>query len=164
MRAIGRFLAELAGVFLAGVLGFLAMLLLVAGVVLAWLIGCVSGLFLIIALAESAWWLHTHSHHAAVTALGYYGYAAGAFAMIPVLLFLKEKLFGWPERRRQQIAMRRVGMLRLARDALFEPSQKEFYARLHSTPNTHFQRCDRRDECLSKARAEGRSPAIDRTG
>jgi hypothetical protein len=126
MRAIGRFLAELAGVFLAGVLGFFAMLLLIAGAVLAWLVGCVSGLFLLIAVAESGWWLHTHSHHSAVTALGYYGYAAGAFAMIPVLLFLKEKLIGWPERRRQQIAMRRVGMLRLAHDAPFEPSQKEF--------------------------------------
>lgn len=126
MRAIGRFLAELVGVFLAGVLGFFAMLLLIAGVVLAWLVCCVSGLFLLIAVAESGWWLHTHSQHAAVTALGYYGYAAGTFAMIPVLFFLKEKLISWPERHRQQIAMRRVGMLRLAYDAAFEPAQKEF--------------------------------------
>ncbi len=88
---IGRFLAELVGVFLAGVLSLFAMLILAAGAVLAWLIGCMSGLFLLIALAESAWWLHTPSHHAAVTALGYYGYAVGTFALIPVLLFLKEK-------------------------------------------------------------------------
>ena len=149
MRAIGRFLAELAGVFLAGVLGFLAMLLLAAGAVLAWLIGCVSGLFLLIALAESAWWLHTHSHHAAVTALGYYGYAAGTFAMIPVLFFLKENLTGWPERRRQQLAMRRIGMLRLAYDAPFEPSQKKFKywqskASMHriSAPDMGFRRTD----------------------
>ncbi len=123
MRVIGRFLAELVGVFLAGVLGFFAMLILAAGAVLAWLIGCVSGLFLLIALAESAWWLHTHNHHAAVTALGYYGYAAGTFALIPVLFFLKEKLTGWPANRRQQLAMRRIGRLRLAPDESFEPPE-----------------------------------------
>lgn len=100
MRAIGGFLTELVGVFLAGVIGFFAMLVLAAGAVLAWLIGCVSGLFLLIALAEPVWWLHTHSHYAAVTALGYYGYAAGTFALIPVLFFLKEKLTGWPEGRK----------------------------------------------------------------
>ena len=114
MRATGRFLAELVGVFLAGVLGFFVMLILAAGAVLVWPIGCASGLFLLIALAESRWWLHSHSHHAAVTALGYYGYAAGTFALIPVLLFLKEKVAGWPERRRQQVAMQRIGGLRLA--------------------------------------------------
>jgi hypothetical protein len=59
VRAIGRFLGELVGVYVAGVFGFFLMLVLVADAVLAWLIGCVSGLFLIIALAESAWWLHT---------------------------------------------------------------------------------------------------------
>jgi uncharacterized membrane protein len=123
MRAIGRFLAELVGVFLAGVLGFFTMRLLIAGAVLAWLIGCVSGLFLLVALAESAWWLHTHSHHTAVTALGYYGYAACTFALIAVLFFLKDKLTGWPERRRQQVAMCRIGGLRLAPDAPFEPPQ-----------------------------------------
>ena len=53
MRAIGRFLAELVGVLIAGVLGFFAMLMLAAWAMLIWLIGCVSGLFLIIALAES---------------------------------------------------------------------------------------------------------------
>jgi hypothetical protein len=72
MHAIGRFLADLIGVYVAGVFGFFLMLVLLAGAVLAWLIGCVSALFLIIALTESGWWLHTHSHHAAVTALGYY--------------------------------------------------------------------------------------------
>lgn len=123
MRAIGRFLAELVGVFLAGVLSFFTMSILAAGAMLIWLIGCVSGLFLIIALAESGWWLHTHSHHAAVTALGYYGYAAGTFALIPMLVFLKDKLTGWPARRRQQIAMRRIGRLRLARDESFEPAR-----------------------------------------
>ena len=96
MHATGRFLGELAGVFLASVFGFFVLLILAAGAVLAWLIGCVSGLFLIIALAESGWWLHTHSQHAAVTAIGYYAYAAGTFALIPMLYFLKDKLIGWP--------------------------------------------------------------------
>ena len=40
-------------------------MILVAGTVSAGLIGCVSGLFLMIAVSESAWWLHTHSYHAA---------------------------------------------------------------------------------------------------
>jgi hypothetical protein len=110
MRAIGRFLLELAGVYIAGVVGFFVMLILAAGAVLVWLTGCVSGLFLIIALAESAWWLHTHSHHAAVTALGYYGYAAGTFALISVLFFLKDKLTGWPDRCQQRIVMQRIGV------------------------------------------------------
>jgi hypothetical protein len=101
MRAIGRFTGELLGVFSSGVLGFFAMLLLAAGTVLAWLVGCVSALLLIIALAELAWWLHTHSHHAAVTALGFYGYAAATFALIPMLFWLKDKVTGSPERRRQ---------------------------------------------------------------
>jgi hypothetical protein len=103
MRTIGRFAGELLGVFSSGVLGFCAMLLLAAGTVFAWLIGCASALLLIVALAESAWWLHTHSHHAAVTALGFYGYAAVTFALIPVLSWLKDKLTGWPERRRQSV-------------------------------------------------------------
>jgi CHASE2 domain-containing sensor protein len=92
MRAIGHFVGELATVFIASVIGFFMVLLLAAGAVLACLIGCASALFLLIALAETAWWLHTHDHHAAMTALGYYGYAAGTFALIPVLSTLKEKL------------------------------------------------------------------------
>lgn len=119
MRAIGRFLGELVGVFVAGVFGFFLMLVLAAGVVLVWLIGCVSGLFLIIALAESAWWLHTHSHHAAVTALGYYGYASGTFALISVLFDLKDRLPGWPQYHHQRVAMRHAGALRVPE---FDPS------------------------------------------
>lgn len=114
MRAIVGFLAELLGVFAAGVFGFFVLLALAAGVLLVWLIGCVSGLFLIIALAESAWWLYTHSHHAAVTALGYYGYAAGMFALIPVQFHLKDRLAAWPGHRRQRAAARRNAGLRLA--------------------------------------------------
>jgi len=92
MRAAGRLLADLAGVFLAGVLGFFVMLVLAAGAVMVWLAGCASALFLLIALAETAWWLHAPGHHAAVTALGYFGYAAGSCAVIPVLSSLREKL------------------------------------------------------------------------
>ncbi|HUZ64823.1 MAG TPA: hypothetical protein VMU82_14055 [Acetobacteraceae bacterium] len=122
MRVLGGFLAELLGVFAAGVFGFFVMLALAAGVLLVWLIGCVSGLFLIIALVESAWWLYAHSHHAAVTALGYYGYAAGTFALIPVLFYLKDKLAAWPEQRRERIATRRIAGLRLAHGEPFEPT------------------------------------------
>jgi hypothetical protein len=126
MRAIGRFLEELAGVFVAGVFGFFLMLVLAAGVLLVWLTGCMSGVLLIIALAESAWWLHRHSHQAAVTALGYYGYASGTFALISVLFFLKEKLTGWPEHARQQVIRQRISGLRLVEDAPFESSPVKY--------------------------------------
>lgn len=119
MRAAGGFLGELAGVFLAGVFGFFLMLVMAGGLVLAWLIGCVSGLFLIIALAESGWWLYTHSVHAGLTALGYFGYAATTFALIPVLAFLKEKLTGWPAHHGGKINVERISGLRLTRDVPF---------------------------------------------
>lgn len=63
-----------------------------------------------------------HSHYVAATAIGYYGYAADIFALIPALFFLKEKLTGWPERRRQLVTMQRIGRLRRARDESFETS------------------------------------------
>ena len=100
MRAIAQLISEALSVFVSSVLGFFALLLLAVGAVLAWLIGCASALFLLIALAESVWWLHTHSHHAAVTALGFYGYAAATFALIPVLFLLRDKFSDRPERRR----------------------------------------------------------------
>ncbi len=100
VRAIASFLGELLILFISSVLGFFVLVLLTAGTALALFLGCASTIFLLIALAESVWWLYTHSPHAAVTALGFYGYAAGTFAMIPVLFFLKDKLSGWPERRR----------------------------------------------------------------
>jgi hypothetical protein len=43
------------------------------------------------------------------------------FALIPVLFFMRETLTGWPEHRRQQVAMRRIGELRVLDDAPFEP-------------------------------------------
>ena len=117
MRAIGRFLRDLAAVYLFGVLGFFLLLLMVAGAILVWLIGGLTFLFLLVALAESAWWLHTHSHHAAVTALGFYGYAAGSFALVGVLFWLKDELVGWPERQRQRAVMKRLRRLRSVEDA-----------------------------------------------
>lgn len=119
MRTVGRLLAGLVGTFICGVIGFFLMLVFAAGTVLAWLLGCASGLFLLIAVAESAWWLHTHSHHVAMTALGYYGYAAGAFGLISVLFWLKDKFTGWPEGRRQKVARHRPD---LTPDEPFEPT------------------------------------------
>ena len=93
-RAIASFVDELLILILSSVLGFFVLVLLIVGTALALFLGCASAIFLLIALAESVWWLYTHSHHAAVTALGFYSYAAGTFAMIPVLFFLKDKLSG----------------------------------------------------------------------
>jgi hypothetical protein len=70
--------------------------------------------------AEAIWWLYAHSLHAAITALGYFGYAAGTFALIPVLFWSKEKLAGWPERRRQRATLREMAQVTLAGDANFE--------------------------------------------
>ena len=120
MRAIGRFAGQVLRIFLSGVVGFFAVLLLVAGTVLMWLIGCASALFLLIAVAEVIWWLHTHSHHAAITALGYFCYDAVTFAFIPVLFWSKEKLVGWPERQRQRATLRQMAQVTLAEDANFE--------------------------------------------
>jgi hypothetical protein len=120
MRAIGQLAGEFLRVFLSGVAGFFAILILAAGTILAWLIGCASALFLLIAVAEAIWWLYARSHHAAINALGYFGYAAGTFALIPVLFWSKERLAGWPERRRQRAALRQMGQVTLAENANFE--------------------------------------------
>jgi hypothetical protein len=119
MRGISRLAAELAGVFLFGVLAFFATLLLVAGTILMWLIGCASALFLLIAIAEAIWWLHTRNQHAASTALGYFGYAAGTFALIPVLFWSKDKLSMWSERHQQRTALRRTGRHSVTEDTPF---------------------------------------------
>jgi hypothetical protein len=129
VREIGRFIGELLGVFLAGVIGFIAMLLVAAGMVVAWLIGCASSLFLIIGLAESAWWLHSHSRHAAVTALAFCGYAAATFALIPVLFWLRDKLIDWPDRRRRAVTVKNLGRARVAKtDAPFIPARSAYPA------------------------------------
>ena len=99
-RAIVQLLSEALSIFVSSVVGFFALLLLATGAVLTWLVGCASAIFLLIALAETAWWLHTHSHHAAVTALGFYGYSAATFAVIPVFFLLRDKLDSWSEPRR----------------------------------------------------------------
>ena len=65
---------------------------------------------------------HGQTDHAAMTALGYYGYAAGTFAFMPVMCFLKDKLTSWPEHCRQQFALQRMGRLRLVDDARLDPS------------------------------------------
>ncbi|MDA8247982.1 MAG: hypothetical protein M0Z28_02295 [Rhodospirillales bacterium] len=110
MRKAMRLLAELVGVFVCGVIGFFVGLILAAGAVLAWLLGCASALFLLVALAESAWWMHTHSHHAAVTALGYYAYTAGAIGLISVLFWLKDRLVGWPNVGRGRVVRHRMSL------------------------------------------------------
>jgi hypothetical protein len=120
MRAIGRLAGEFLCVCLSGVVGFVAMLLLVACTVLAWLIGCASALFLLIAMAEAIWWLHTYSYHAAVTSLGYFGYSAGTFALIPILVWSKDRLAERPERQRRRTTLRQMAHVALAEDANFE--------------------------------------------
>ena len=110
MRTAARLLAELVVVLVCGVIGFFVGLILATGAALAWLLGCASALFLLVALAESAWWLHTHSRHAAITALGYYAYTAGAFGLISVLFWLKDKLTGWPDVRRRRVGRHRMSV------------------------------------------------------
>ncbi len=92
MRAIGRLLEDLVIVFVAGVLGFFLILAMLAGAALAMMLGGASLVFLVIALGDAIWWLHSHNQHAGISALVYFAYAAGSFALIPVLFALGGKI------------------------------------------------------------------------
>ena len=59
------------------------MVLLVAGAACA--------AFLVVALCCTGWWFYTHDHHAGVTALGFYGYAAGTFALMGLVFYYHGK-------------------------------------------------------------------------
>jgi hypothetical protein len=89
---IGRALAELLGVLVAGFLSFFVMLAYVAGFVALLACGFACAGFLLVALFSMAMWLSTHDAHAFRMTLGYFVYAGGAFAIIATLTYYHGKL------------------------------------------------------------------------
>jgi len=118
MRTIGLVLGELATAFVVGTVAFFVLLAQAAGLLMMGVLGLASGLFLLVALCEGAWWLGTHDHHAGMTALGFLAYAAITFALIVVAFHCWHRAFEWPERRRHQ-ALERIGRLRRAKGCTF---------------------------------------------
>jgi hypothetical protein len=60
--------------------------------------------------------------------LGYFAYAAGAFAVIAALSYYRGKLAdGMNNRHERRTALNRIGQLRMAEDATFEPSLRIFF-------------------------------------
>jgi len=113
-----RALSELAGVIVAGFAAFFGGILFLAGLVLLWLSGIASALFLMIAAFAGVMYAFTGSHHAAVIALGYLGYAAVPFVVTFVLAYYHGKL---SDARQQRQSLHRIGSLRLEQDASFTP-------------------------------------------
>jgi hypothetical protein len=85
MRAIGRAAAELLVLLVAGVISFPMLIGYAFGILLMWVLGIVSSLFLIAALFSGAMWLFTHSPHAFHMMLGFLAYAAMPFVLIAAM-------------------------------------------------------------------------------
>ena len=121
MRAIGRFAGELLGVLAAGFVGFFVMLAYMVGFVIWFACGLACVGFLLVALFSMVMWLSTHDAHAFRTMLGYFVYAAGAFAVIAMLSYYKGKLMdGVKVRWERRNILGGRGWSRLAADARFE--------------------------------------------
>lgn len=114
MRVVSGLLAA----FVGGIVGFFALLAGLAGVLLCWAAGCVSFLYLVAALWQTARWWLTHDAAAGHAALGCWAIAAAAFAVTPVLVrgvgMIREGTASRAARRREQAALERIGRLRLA--------------------------------------------------
>jgi hypothetical protein len=121
MHAIRRIVGEFMGVLVAGFLGFFLMLAYVAGFLIWFSCGLACIGFLLVALFSMVVCLSTHDAHAFRTMLGYFVYAAGAFAVIAMLSYYKGKLMDRVKIRweRRNILSRRRWS-RLADDARFE--------------------------------------------
>jgi len=118
-----RVLTELLTVFVAAFFGFFALVATLIGTVVGFLVIAVVGFFsaasLLIALFAGVMFAFTGNRHDAGLAVGYSLYAAGAFAVVVVMLFYRDKFRQTAQARR---ALRNVQALRLALDdASFEP-------------------------------------------
>ncbi len=89
-----RALTELLTVFVAAFFGFFALVASLIGTVVGFLVIAVAGFFsaasLLIALFAGVMFTFTGKHHDAVLAVGYSLYAAGAFAVVVVMLFYRD--------------------------------------------------------------------------
>ena len=108
-----RIVGSLVGAFAGGVVGFFAMLALIAFGLLCWACGTVAGLFLLAALWQGAMWMLAGDPAVGWSALGCLGWASVWFAGVVVLIraggMLREMAAPAP------VSMERVGRLRLAR-------------------------------------------------
>jgi hypothetical protein len=130
MRSIVLALTELLGVLVAGFLGFFVMLAYAAGVLLLLACGFACSGFLLVALFSMVMWWFNHDAHTFRTMLGYFGFAGGAFAVIAALSYYNGRFAdGLKAKRGQRVAPRRIGQLRLMKDATFEHSPAERSAR-----------------------------------
>src|SRR5579859_4669125 len=106
MRSIVLALTELLGVLVAGFLGFFVMLAYVAGFLLLLACGFACAGFLLVALFSMVMWLFNHDAHAFRIMLGYFAYAAGAFAAIAALAYYQGKFAdGVKTKREQRVAL-----------------------------------------------------------
>ena len=126
MRSIERVLAELLSVLAAGFLGFFVMLAYMVGFLLLLACGFVCAGFLLVALFSMIMWSFNHDAHSFRTMLGYLGYAGGVFALIAALSCYHGRFADAVKTlREQRVALRRIGHLRLTKDATIEHSPAE---------------------------------------
>lgn len=119
MRVIGRALGELAGVLLAGFVGFfVGLATLLASVIGAlFMTACclASGVLTVMALFCGMGWFFTHKQHELVNAGGFLVEAAIPFMLMVVVAYYRDKVARvLTNRRARQAALRRISVIRPA--------------------------------------------------
>jgi hypothetical protein len=112
-------LLELMSVILGGFAAFFGGIVLMLGLVVLWLCGLASALCLMVSLFAGVMYWITGTPHDGELAVGYLVYATVPFVVTVVLSYYWNK---FTEGRRQRLALRNIGGLRLAQDADFAPS------------------------------------------
>ena len=107
MRAIGRALDELIGVLAAGFIGFFVMLAYIAGGLIWFACGVACSCFLLVALFSMVVWLLTYDTHAFDVMLGYFLYAAAAYAGVGAIPYYRDRLMDLLKYRHELAAPRR---------------------------------------------------------
>lgn len=115
MRPVGRAISELVGVLAAGFVAFFVVLTYAAGLLLLLACGFACAGFLLVALFSMVMWLCTGDAHALRVMLGYFGYAAGTFAIITALSHYQGRFRdGMKARQHRHAALRQTSRVRLA--------------------------------------------------
>jgi hypothetical protein len=95
-----RRVSEFVSVVLAGFAAFFGGILLMLGFVVLWICGLVSSLFLMVSAFAGIMYMAFGTHHAAVIAVVYLGYAAVPFVAIFVSSYYYQKLIEPPQQGR----------------------------------------------------------------
>jgi len=85
-------LYELIGVLAAGFVGFFVMLAYIAGGLMWFTCGIACFCFLLVALFSTVMWVFTHDTHAFELMVGYFVYAAAAYAGIAAISYYRARL------------------------------------------------------------------------